>query len=381
MKIVYSFNKKGYEAESWEREITAASDSDFTFIPFNHGNFLDPNLYIDAVKLDQLYQMREPRLMKMYAEFEARVRDQPADAIIVTNCPPYHPDYLRRLPVYKVLYSGDDPGATYMRNIPYLHAYDHVFFMAPGYSRDMDLGEKMRYCGMVNADWVPIAVFDFEHDFRKTEETILSHARDVDVVYVGGFFPQKLDLLAKVKRALGRKVRMRGFFAPKHNLYFCLKYGYPGWIRPINFKERVRLYQSAKIGFNIHWNEYGLGNQRLFHLPANGVMQISDCPDLLDRVFQPGREIVGYVDFDDLIAKVRYYLDHDEVRRAIALEGYRRTMREYRFATVTRRAGNLIKQGMARISWRSTRSRSDNADAESRPCRSESRPWSSGWKL
>jgi spore maturation protein CgeB len=219
----------------------------------------------------------------------------------------------------------------------------------------MDLEEKMRYCGMVNADWVPLAVFDFEYDPSQTDQTILSHNRDLDVVYVGGFFRQKLDLLAKVKRALGRKVRMHGFFNLKHNVYFCLKHRYPGWMRPIGFKERVRLYQSAKIGFNIHWNDYGLGNQRLYHLPANGVMQICDCPSLLDRVFRSGREVVGYHDFDDLIEKLRFYLDHDEERKAIAFEGYRRTMREYRFAAVTRRVGKLIREGMARISWQLTR--------------------------
>ena len=145
MKIVYSFNKTGYEARCWEREIANASSEEFTFVPFNHVHYLDPNRYLDSVRLDQLYQAQHPGLMRMYRDFETVVRDERADAIIVTNCPPYHPDYLRRLPAYKVLYSGDDPGATYMRNIPYLHAYDHVFVMAPGYSRDMGLLEKMRY--------------------------------------------------------------------------------------------------------------------------------------------------------------------------------------------------------------------------------------------
>jgi len=351
MKIVYSFNKTGYEAECWTREIAAASNEQFSFLPFDHGRFLDPNRYLDAARLDRLYQAREPRLMSMYAVFEEYVRDERVDAVIVTNCPPYHPDFLRRLPIYKVLYSSDDPGATYTRNIPYLHAYDHVFFVSPGYSPDMDLLEKMRYCGMINADWVPISVFDFEFDTSQTEHTILAHERDVDVVYVGSFFRQKLELLAKVKRALGSRVRMHGMFRLKHKLYFCLRHGYPGWIRSIGFEDRVRLYQRSKIGFNIHWNEYGLGNQRLFHLPANGVMQICDCPQLLDRVFRPGEEIVGFRRFDELIDKLRYYLVHDEERNSIALNSFRRTMGEYRFSQVTRMAGSLIANGMNRREW------------------------------
>jgi spore maturation protein CgeB len=127
-----------------------------------------------------------------------------------------------------------------------------------------------------------------------------------------------------------------------------VKHGYSGWVRPVSFEERVRLYQRSKIGFNIHWNEYGIGNQRLFHLPANGVMQICDCPKFIDRIFEPGREIVGYESDDDLVDKLRYFLDHEEERKSIALQGYRRTMRDYRFATITRRAGELVEAGMER---------------------------------
>ncbi len=352
MKIVYSFNKAGYEAECWEQEIRGASNDRYQFIPFNHGAYLDPKYYQDALTVDRLYQGRHPGMMRLYAAFESCVRDNQADAVIVTNAPPYHPDFLQKIKeVYKVLYSGDDPGATYIRNIPYLHAYQHVMYMAPGYSADMDMEEKMRYCGMKNADWVPISVFDFEFDATKDEDALLSQERDIDIIYVGGFFRQKLEMMARLKKVFGSRLRMHGFFKLKHNLYYNLRFGFPGWMRPVSFQERVRLYQRAKIGFNIHWNEYGLGNQRLFHLPANGVMQICDCPQLLGRVFDPEREVVGYHGFDDLVDKVRYYLSHESERKAIAARAFARTMREYRFAKVTRDAAVLIEQGMNSIGW------------------------------
>jgi spore maturation protein CgeB len=353
VNILYSFNKTGYEAKCWDREIRKASNERYTFIPFNHGDHLDPCNCLDAVQLDRLYQTRYPELMGLYHAFEATIETAEADAIIVTNAPPYHPDFLRKFPgVYKVLYSGDDPGATYMRNIPYLHAYQHVMYMAPGYSRDMDLGEKMRYCGMVNVDWVPISVFDFEFESARSETELFRQQRDIDIVYVGGFFPQKLDLLAKLKKVFGRRLQIHGFFKLKHNLYYNIKYGFPGWVRPVSFQERVKLYQRAKLGFNIHWNEYGLGNQRLFHLPANGVMQLCDCPELLDRVFRTGEEVIGYTDSRDLTEKLHYYLENETERERVAANGCRRVMRDYRFAHVTRDAGAKIERGMARINWR-----------------------------
>ena len=344
MIIIYSFNKTGFEAEQWTREITAASNQEHIFLPFNHEPFLPVSRYLDSVALDRLYQARNPGLMRMYDALQQMIRQHGADALLVTNCPPYHPDFLRKLDIYKALYSTDDPDGTYRRTIPYLHAYNHVFHVAPGYSADMELREKLRYCGMQNVDWLPLSVFDFECDPAQTEETILSHERDVDIAYVGHCFPQKMPVLTAVKRAFGSRLKVFGFYRPKHNLYANLVHAYGGWIRPIGFKERVRLYQRAKIGFNLHWNEFGLGNQRLYILPANGVMQICDCPGYLPRVYRVGEEAVAFRNRDELIDRIRYYLDHEAERKRIALAGFRRVMKDYRFADVTRRAAALMVQ-------------------------------------
>lgn len=352
MKIIYSYNKRASEGVYWEQEISAASNAEYTFVPFNHGAIFDPANYPTAEALDRLYQTENAGLRRLYEAFEKRVEETAADALIVTNAPPYHPDYLRRVSLYKVLYSVDDPGATYIINIPYLHAYDHVLFVAPTYSREMDLTEKMKYAGKLNADWLPISVFNFEHMAHLREDEVFGGVRDIDIIYIGGFWRQKIPLLAKVRRAFGRRFRVYGRFSVKHNLYIKGWHGYTGWVSPVSLEERVALYQRARIGINIHWNEYGLGNQRLYHLPANGVMQVSDCAEDLYRVFEPDREIVGYCGGDDLIDKLKHYLCNEGERLDIARAGYRRTMREYRFADVTNRAGLLIRKGMKRIGWR-----------------------------
>ncbi len=351
MRIIYSFNKTGHEAQCWEKEISSASGKDVQFIPFNHGHYLDPLFYGEAVKLDGLYQARDSRLFCIYSALQELIRKQKVEAMIVANAPPYHPDFLQKLNIYKALYSADDPGSTYLINVPYLHAYDHVFYVDPVYSPDMDMQEKMRYCKMTNADWLPISAFDFEFDVSKSEQQLFSQERDIDIIYVGKFWRQKIDTLVKVKRAFGNRFKMCGLFRWKHNLYLNVIHHYGGWVRPVSYQERVGLYQRSKIGFNIHWNDYGLGNQRLYHLPANGVLQICDCADHLGRIFEPGKEIIGYRQADDLIEKIRYYLKNGSQRSQIAMAGYRRIMKEYRFADVTRRAAGLIQQGMRKINY------------------------------
>jgi len=346
LRVVYSFNKTGEEAAHWEHEIRAVSDTRTTWIPYNHGARLDPQLYWDATRLDRLYQNRDRRLLRLYEELRQLIHDERADTLFVTNCPAYHPEFLRSLKVYKALYSTDDPGATYARTIPYLHAYDHVFYCSPTYSADLTMAENLKYCGVRRADWLPLGLFDFEFDPSQPAEHVANSGRDIDIVYVGGCFRQKLELLALVRRRFGSRFRLRGVFSLSCNLYLNLRYGYGVWIRPVTLSDRISLYQRTKIGINIHWSEHGLGNQRLYHLPGNGAMQISDCQATLGQIFEVGREVVGYDGPEDLLTKITYYLEHDEERQRIALAGHLRVLRDYRFATVTRRAAEQLREAM-----------------------------------
>jgi spore maturation protein CgeB len=347
LTIVYSFNKRGFEAEYWQREIAAASDDEFRFVPFNHDPYLDPMLYIRAQLLDNVYYDRHPGLGALYETFDKVVRDAGADAVIVDTCPPYHPDYLQRQPYYKVLRIADGPLSAYDRDFAYLHAYDHVLYHSPAYSRDMDMREKLAYCGARRADFWPLALFDAAFDPDTGEDQLLAGARDIDVVFVGALHVNKMPLLARVKKALGARCRLHGLTSFKRNVYFNVKHGFPGWIRPIASREYVPLYRRAKIGFNVHnRGDYTVGSYRLFELPANGVMQLSDGGRFLEAFFETGREIVGYRDADDLIDKLTYYLEHDDERVAIARAGYRRVMRDHRIRDRLREAGRLVRDGM-----------------------------------
>jgi spore maturation protein CgeB len=346
VKILYSFNKRGYEGEYWTREIAAASDSEFRFLPFNHDSYLDVQRYIRAQLLDEIYYDRNPGLMRLYSDVEARVRDEKIDAIIVDNCPPYHPDWLRGLPVYKVLRTSDGPTCAYDRDFAYVHAYDHVLYHSPAYSKDLGMEEKLRYVGAGRADFWPLGLFDASFNLAKSEQ-IFDGDRDIDVIFIGAQHIEKMPFLARVKKALGHRCRMHGLTNLKRNLYFNLKFGFPGWVQTIPSEQYMPLYQRTKIGFNLHLRgKYTVGNFRLFELPANGVMQISDGSEYLSRYFEIGKEVAAYENADELIEKIYYYLDHSEERLNIARAGYRRVFNQYRFAHLLQRAGRMIERGM-----------------------------------
>lgn len=349
MRIVYSFNKRGYEADFWSREISAASCAEIEFVPFNHDRYLNPNLYLRAQLLDDLWFARDPRLLRLYKDFEKVLSGGPTDAVIVDNCFPYHPEYLRSIHVYKVLRTTDGPLSAYDRDFAYLHAYDHVLYHSPAYSRDLTMEEKLNYCGATTFDWWPLGLFNAAYDSRLTEEELFSLKRDVDVTFVGAMHLNKMESLAKIKKALGRRFKMYGLTTLRRNLYFNAKYGFPGWVTPLAWDQYLALYHRTKIGINLHnRGDYTVGNYRMFELPANGVFQLSDGGVYLRHFFEPGSELVGYANIEELLGKIDHYLTYERERIEIARAGFRRVIRDYRIANLLRQGAALIARGIAR---------------------------------
>lgn len=345
MKVLYSFNKRGAEAEFWGREIAEASTDAVRFLPFNHDPYLSPNRYLRAQQLDALYYDRHPGLMRLYADIESRLRDERVDVLLVDNCSPYHPDWLRKVTAFKVLRASDGPLVAYDRDFAYAHAYDLVLYHSPAYSSDLEMSEKLRYIGAKRTAFWPLGVFDAAFDPTLPEDKLLSLERNVDVVFVGALHLGKMPFLAKVKKALGARCRMHGLASVKKNLYFNMKYGLPGWVTPIAQAGYIPLYQRAKLGFNVHnRGKFTVGSYRLFELPANGVMQLSDGDEYLGSFFDEANEIVGYKDADDLIDKIRFYLANDAERTRIAGNAYRRVMRDYRIEHLLHRAADIIRE-------------------------------------
>ena len=347
MRVLYSYNKLGAEAEFWQSEISAASDGNVTFIPFNHGSVIGPSRYLRAQALDDLYFNGSAGLTRLYEEVRRKILSEGIDVIYVDNCAPYHPDWLRKLGVFKVLRISDGPICAYDRDFAYAHAYDFLLYHSPAYSADMGIVEKLAYIGVKDCAFLPLGVFDAAFTPSLDEQSLFARERDIDVIFIGAMHIGKMPFLSKIKKALGARCRMHGLTSVKRNIYFNMKFGFPGWISSVDQAEYSSLYQRAKIGFNLHnRGKFTIGSYRMFELPANGVLQITDGDEYISSFFEEGREILGYRNVDDLLEKIDYYLNNDSERARIARNGYRRAISEYRISSVLRQAGCLIQNAM-----------------------------------
>ncbi len=70
---------------------------------------------------------------------------------------------------------------------------------------------------------------------------------------------------------------------------------------------------------------------RNFEVPGCGGFTLTGSAENLEEYYEPGRDVVCFEDKEDLVGKVRYYLEHEEKRAVIARTGYERTLHEHTY--------------------------------------------------
>src|SRR5205814_10560386 len=75
-------------------------------------------------------------------------------------------------------------------------------------------------------------------------------------------------------------------------------------------------------------------NMRVFEALACGSLLVTD--DLaghgLERLFTAGQHLVVYEDFEELLEKVNYYLEHEDERERIAATGMREVVANHTYS-------------------------------------------------
>ena len=95
-----------------------------------------------------------------------------------------------------------------------------------------------------------------------------------------------------------------------------------------------QILQSSKMTLNHHGDVAPYANNmRLFEATGVGAFLITDWKDNLSDMFEPGKELVAYRSPEECVELIRYYLEHDEERAAIACAGQTRTLREHTYAS------------------------------------------------
>lgn len=101
-----------------------------------------------------------------------------------------------------------------------------------------------------------------------------------------------------------------------------------------------RTVRSGRIGLNFHIDmaEVQGQNMRVLETTGCGAFLLTEASAGLATQFVPGREVETYRDGDELLEKIRHYLQHPDEREAIARRGQERCLADH---SMERRAAEL----------------------------------------
>lgn len=212
-------------------------------------------------------------------------------------------------------------------------------------SRAIEKYHKIGYKNVIKTQWA------CNHFLYKP----LNLSKIYDVTFIGQPHGERKKIIEKIKKA-GVDVK-------------CWGRGWPNG--RISQEEMIRIFSQSKINLNLtrgssatvlkslariflrrksdrsiqienpkHWIDNLkslLGKRREqikgrnFEIPGCGGFLLSGYADNLGEYYEDDKEIVIFKDTKALINKIKYYLEHDEEREAIAKAGYERTLRDHTY--------------------------------------------------
>jgi tetratricopeptide (TPR) repeat protein len=174
-----------------------------------------------------------------------------------------------------------------------------------------DGAEALMRAGISNVEWLPLACDPLTYRPHVVEKLW-------DVCFVGRLFGRD------------RQALLQQLVAAVPSTHVSRTYG----------EEAARTYSASRIVFNCSTS--GDINARVFEATACGSLLITDALDGngLNELFRHGVHIATYNTAEELLQKVRHYLDHEDERERIAKAGRRELLSRHTFA---HRMGRLLE--------------------------------------
>ncbi len=236
-------------------------------------------------------------------------------------------DQARRRGVISVNYYPDVSFLSHGSYIPRtLRLYDHIFSTKSYGVEDMKSHLGVRQISFLPPGYDP----ELHNPIELSEEE--QRVYGCDVAFIGTWSPKKESLLMALEGV-----------SPS----IALKIWGEQWE-----KSKSSFVQSAVVGTGVTGDEYtkaicgasiclGLLSEkgkgassgdlitaRTFQIPACGTFMLHERNPEVLRYFEDGREAAFFSSPTELVERVRYYLDHVEIRDSIAKEGLNRSLRD-----------------------------------------------------
>lgn len=152
-----------------------------------------------------------------------------------------------------------------------------------------------------------------------------------DTTFIGGYSAhhrRRIEFLDRIAQSL--PVDFWGYGALSLPAHCAIRRRYHGEAWGLDMYRRLA---ASRITLNLHIDvaEDYANNMRLYEATGVGACLVTDAKQNLNDLFEVGKEVVAYTSPEDCIQKIRYLLDHEDERAAIAQAGQERTLREHTY--------------------------------------------------
>jgi spore maturation protein CgeB len=207
---------------------------------------------------------------------------------------------------------------SYMKSLPH---YD-VVFVTKSYNTNADelpaLGAKQ--CIMIDKAYDPVQHMPVALTSAENKELA------ADVSFIGSYAPERgkvLNFLAKNCISVVVWGNGWGGFTPSSKKLTITNKPLVNSSNDLRFTKGINA-TKINLGFLRKINR-DLQTDRSIEIPACGGFLLAERSNEHERLFEDEKEAVFFDSNDELLDKVRYYLDHEKERTQIAKAGYERT--------------------------------------------------------
>jgi len=268
-----------------------------------------------------------PIINKINSDLIKTVDQLKPDAIFFFRSDKIYPEIIKKLSTSTKIfaYCNDDPFSDYYpsyfwrhykKSLPYFY---HIFSYRNKNIIDLES------CGYKN---ISLLRDFFSPDYLFPLKELNKREYLYDVVFIGHYENDKRDLkLLSLFRA-GIKLKIFGTEWNRSSHYKELL-AYQGEIIPVRDGLYNQALNQSKIALiflsRINNDTY---TKRCFEIPATKTFMLSEYTNDLATLFEEDKEILFFRNENELIQKIKYYLDNELERNKIAEAGYKRVIKD-----------------------------------------------------
>lgn len=230
-----------------------------------------------------------------------------------------------------------DPPINFQPIIDVAPLYDYIF------CQGTEAIELLDQDGIYGAQWLLVACDpDLHRPVELSAEEKMRYGNDV--VFVGSYYPNRAELFEHLSDF------NFGIWGPgwekldqKSKLIGCIR----GTNTPPS--EWSKIYSASKIVLVTHYQDpekrfpVYQASPRVFEAMACGAFVIVDNQKDVFLLFKDGVHLGRFDEPDDLVSKVRYYLDHPEERKKIADRGQEEVIKNHTYVHRIEKLLSLIE--------------------------------------